>query len=294
MLSRSLKINKINDLHLICLVLVGYVRLIAMWAFNVSNVYDKIDVLRRNADLALNQKSRVIAPLIPARDASVLEFKAHPLKKGLSTKEGQARMLHDLASIELQAMELGLRTLAEFPEAPPKFKEELWNITLSESQHLEMCLSEIDALGFNWGDWPVNCGLWATVSAEDSLIDRVLIVHRYLEGSGLDAGDTLLKRLGGVDATGVKNAVKIINTEEVGHVLFGTEWYIKLCLAEKLNPTDDFITRMNRMRGILPKRINPINEILRKQAGFTNEEIAYLSELRESFLDKDSIWKKKL
>ncbi|MGZ3691066.1 MAG: DUF455 family protein, partial [Pseudobdellovibrio sp.] len=114
-----------------------------MWAYNVENVFDKIKVLRQNADLVLNQQEKLIVPEVPGRDAQVLEFKAHPPKKGFSTKEGQARMLHDLASIELQAMELGLRTLAEFPEAPQEFKEKLWGITLSESEHLEMCLTEI-------------------------------------------------------------------------------------------------------------------------------------------------------
>lgn len=264
-----------------------------MWAFNVSDVYEKINVLRGSANLALNQKIKVEVPLLPARDLSILEFKAHPEKKGLSSKEGQARMLHDLASIELQAMELGLRTLVEFPEAPEEFKEDLWKVTLSESEHLEMCLTEIQALGFKWGDWPANCGLWSTVSSEDSFLDRILIVHRYLEGSGLDAGDTLLKRLGGVDASGTKKAVKIINTEEIGHVLFGTKWYIKICQSEGLNPTQDFIQRMNKLRGVLPKRVTPINSELRKLAGFTAEEIKYLHGLRDSFLDKDSVWKKK-
>lgn len=264
-----------------------------MWAFNVNNVFEKIEVLRQNADFALNQTQKTVVPYIPARDANVLEFKAHPPKKGFSTAEGQARMLHDLASIELQAMELGIRTLAEFPEAPQQFKEDLWRITVSESEHLEMCLTEIQDLGFNWGDWPVNCGLWTCVTPEDSLIDRVLIVHRYLEGSGLDAGDSLLKRLGGVDAVGVRKAVKIINTEEIGHVLFGTDWYVKFCKKEKIDPSSDFELRMNRLRAVLPKRINPINHELRKQSGFTDSEIKYLENLRESFLDKDSIWKKK-
>jgi uncharacterized ferritin-like protein (DUF455 family) len=263
-----------------------------MWAFDTENVFEKIKVLRRNADFALANRTKVAVPFIPARDAEVLEFKLHPPKKGFSGKEGQARMLHDLASIELQAMELGLRTLAEFPEAPQEFKENLWSITLSESEHLEMCLTEIQALGHNWGDWPVNCGLWTCVSPEDSLIDRVLIVHRYLEGSGLDAGDTLIKRLAGVDAKGVQKAVQIINNEEVGHVLFGSEWYIKLCNAEKIDPSQDFIARMDKLRAVLPKRINPINHDLRKKSGFSPDEIRYLEKLRESFLEKDSPWKK--
>ena len=263
-----------------------------MWAFDVSNVFEKIRVLRQNADTALHRSAPHKAPFLPARDAQVLEFKAHPPKKGFSSLEGQARMLHDLASIELQAMELGLRTLAEFPLAPQQFKEELWKITLSESEHLEMCLTEIESLGFKWGDWPVNCGLWQAVTPEDSLLDRVLIVHRYLEGSGLDAGDTLIRRLAGVNAGNVQQAVKIINREEVQHVLFGSEWYIKLCVAEKIDPAVDFEIRMNRLRKVLPKRINPINHDLRTQAGFTMAEITYLENLRESFLEKGSIWKK--
>lgn len=263
-----------------------------MWAFDIPDVFKKIEVLRANADTALNLKTPRPAPELPARDAEVREFKAHPPKKGFSAPEGQARMLHDLASIELQAMELGLRTLAEFPGAPAAFKEELWRITLSESEHLEMCLTEIDALGFKWGDWPVNCGLWTAVRAEDSLLDRVLIVHRYLEGSGLDAGDTLLRRLAGVDAVAVRKAVQIINTEEVGHVLFGSQWYVKLCRAGGLDPETDFAPRMDRLRAVLPKRINPIQHELRRRAGFTGAEIQYLESLRESFLDKDSVWKK--
>jgi uncharacterized ferritin-like protein (DUF455 family) len=155
-----------------------------------------------------------------------------------------------------------------------------------------MCLTEISVLGFKWGDWPVNSGLWRAVSPEDSLLDRVLIVHRYLEGSGLDAGDTLIKRLAGVDAKPVQKAVQIINDEEVGHVLFGSEWYIRFCKIEKLDPGEDFKTRMNRLRGILPRRINPINHDLRKKSGFSPDEINYLEDLRQSFLEKDSIWKK--
>lgn len=263
-----------------------------MWAFNIADVHEKIRVLRSNADLAVMNTSKLIVPNIPLRDVPVLEFKAHPPKKGFSTKEGQARMLHDLASIELQAMELGLRTLAEFPDTPQEFKEDLWRITLSEAEHLEMCLMEIDKLGFAWGDWPVNCGLWSAVNENDSVLDRVLIVHRYLEGSGLDAGDTLINRLAGVDANSVKQAMKIINDEEVGHVKFGSDWYIKFCKEQKLDPGTDFFNRMDKLRAVLPKRISPVNRALRKKSGFTDEEIIYLEKLRESFLEKDSVWKK--
>jgi uncharacterized ferritin-like protein (DUF455 family) len=264
----------------------------AQWAFSEPDIFKKIKILRSAESAIFSLTEKIQTPLIPARDAEILEFKLHPLKKGFSTKEGQARMLHDLASIELQAMELGLRTLVEFPDENQQFREELWKLTLSESEHLEMCLTEIQALGFNWGDWPVNCGLWQSVSPQDSLLDRLLIVHRYLEGSGLDAGDTLLRRLAGVDAKGVQKAVKIINTEEIGHVLFGSVWYNHYCLQAGLNPVDDFSVRMDRLRTVLPRRVNPLNHDLRKQAGFTESEILYLEKLRTSFLDKESEFRK--
>lgn len=264
----------------------------AHWAFFEPNIFEKIRLLRNSESAIFNLHHKVKAPVLPARDIQALDFKLHPAKKGFSTKEGQARMLHDLASIELQAMELGLRTLVEFPEENQHFREELWALTLSESDHLEMCLTEIESLGFKWGDWPINCGLWQSVSSEDSLLDRLLIVHRYLEGSGLDAGDTLLRRLAGVDAVPVQKAVQIINTEEVGHVQFGTRWYNSFCVSQGLNPVDDFSIRMDRLRPMLPKRINPLNHDLRRRAGFSDSEISYLEKLRDSFLDKESVFKK--
>lgn len=262
-----------------------------MWAYNEPDIYKKISMARSQSSFVLSNNIKVKVPELPARDALILDFKSHPVKKGFSTHEGQARMLHDLASIELQAMELGLRTLSEFPNLPTQFKEELLDLTLNESEHLEMCLTEIQNLGFKWGDWPINCGLWTCVSPEDSVLDRILIVHRYLEGSGLDAGDTLLKRLAGVDAKPVQQAVKIINTDEIGHVLFGTRWYFRFCKEQGIDPSDDFFSRMDRLRGILPKRISPINHELRTRSGFTENEISYLENLRLSFLEKDSPYK---
>lgn len=254
------------------------------WAYNESDVFKKLDLCRNSESLIFNLKEKVQAPELPARNICVLHPKQHPPKTGLSSPAGQARMLHDLASIELQAMELGLRTLSEFPEAPQEFKEHLWQITLSEAEHLEMCLTEINKLGFKFGDWPVHCALWRATSDRDSLLDRILIVHRYLEGSGLDAGDTLLRRLVAVDAKTVKLAAERIFSEEIGHVQFGSDWYRKIALLQGIDPNQDYFSRMDRLCWILPKRVENICEPLRIKAGFTPAEINYLRGLRQWFL----------
>ena len=255
-----------------------------MWSFDEPNIFNKIIELRKSSSPIFELQNKVLVPLIPARDISLLAPKELPAKKGLSFKEGQARLLHDLASIELQAMELGLRTLVEFPDAPTEFREQLWEITLSESEHLEMCLTEIDGLGFKWGDWPVHCALWSATNAKDSLLDRILIVHRFLEGSGLDAGETILRRLQGVDAKPVQKAATRIFNDEVGHVEFGSRWYRQICQLQGIDSNLDYSERMDKLRWVLPKRVENIAVDLRKKAGFTDSEIEYLKNLRLSFL----------
>lgn len=256
-----------------------------MLSFSTPDIWEKIKFIENSCAEALKLSTRGHIPDEPARDAHVLHPKLHPPKKGFSTPEGQARMLHDLANIELQAMELGLRTLVEFPNAPTAFREELTQITIQEADHLRLCIEGIDALGFKWGDWPVHLALWRAVSPEDTLLDRILIVHRYLEGSGLDAGDTLIRRLEGTSAKGsIQAIVKQINFEEIGHVDFGSRWYRGICESEKIDPNLDFPQRMDDLRLRLPKRVEPVHRALRLKAGFSEEEIAYYEKLRQDFL----------
>lgn len=253
-------------------------------SYNRPDIFDKLRHIEADIGSLLSLKEALSAPLLPAREIEVLEPQFHPAKKGFSFPEGRARLLHDLASIELQAMELGLRTLAEFPEAPAGFRDELAQVTLSEASHLKMCLEALDAEGFSWGDFPVHTQLWQATSSQDSLLDRILIVHRYLEGSGLDAGDHFRKRLESVSSPLLKKAILQIHTEEVGHVEFGSRWYREVCRLEKKDIRDDFISRMEKLILKIPKRVENINREIRTQAGFSDFEIEYLEILRLWFL----------
>ena len=172
-------------------------------------------------------------------------------------------------------MELGLRTLVEFPEAPREFREELAEITLGEGRHLGLCLQGLNDLDIEWGHWNVHTALLNAVDESDSLLDRILIVHRYLEGSGLDAGESILKRLNGCVSPVARPVVQTIRTEEVDHVLFGSRWYRTVCETEKLDPSHDFSQRIEIINRLVPRR-ERIDHDLRKQAGFTEHEIAVL------------------
>lgn len=115
-----------------------------MLAFHRSSIYEKLNHLEGDlSDLLSTTSAEISVPEIPARDALILPTKDHPKKLGLSLIEGQARALHDLASIELQAMELGLRTLAEFPDANRDFRNQMADLTLNEGEHLKLCLKSL-------------------------------------------------------------------------------------------------------------------------------------------------------
>jgi uncharacterized ferritin-like protein (DUF455 family) len=215
-------------------------------------------------------------PSIPLRDLEIRSPEDMPKRVGFSLPEGRARLLHDLGNIELQAIELCLRTLIEYPEAPLQFREELFELMQSERSHLELCLAGLEELKFKWGHWPVHVGLWASVSKDDELLDRILIVHRYLEGSGLDAGSNLIKRLKGVPPESVHRIVEQITREEVGHVKFGSDWYRELCSRQGLDPETDFPVRFQNIEKQVPKRIDKLNRELRKKAGFTDRELDFL------------------
>lgn len=246
-----------------------------------TNIYEKLRVLPQTIeDLLGNRAANHSVPEEPGRDAPVVTPAQQPGKKGLSFAEGQAHLLHNLASIELQAMELGLRTLTEFPEAHADFREQLAAITIEEGKHLKLCLDGIEKLGFKWGDWPVHIQLWQATSREDSLIDRVLIVHRYLEGSGLDAGETLLRRLGGIAEGNLHKVAKVIFEDEISHVDFGTRWYKEFCRLEGIDPADHFGKRLEELRWRIPRRIEKIGRESRMKAGFTESELTYLESLR--------------
>ncbi len=250
---------------------------------NQPNVREKLRLLPRELELLARGQVYPV-PEGPGRDVQILPIRELPPKKGLSTREGQARMLHDLASIELQAMELGLRTLIEFPFAPEEFRRELMALTADEGRHLRMCLDGLEGLGLPWGSFPTHIGLWQSVSREDSLLDRIVIVHRYLEGSGLDASDTLLRRLDGVQAPSVRECVRVIRQDEMGHVQFGSRWYRKIAEAEGLDPDQDFSVRLRRLFAKIPRRLEPISRATRLEAGFSEGEIQALEEVRQLWL----------
>lgn len=242
--------------------------------FFQPDIGKKIQLFVSECHKLLLERPKNLAPARPARAQNTFEVHPEMLNKpGLQSPKGQAWLLHDLANIELQAAELFLRTLHEYPDAPNEFRHELAELCLEEVEHLKLCLNGVDSLGFKWGDFPIHYNLWEACAPEDTLIDRIFIVHMYLEASGLDAGEHLLRRLNFAPDSLTCKAVRKIAEDELRHVQFGTKWYAQLLKASGQDPDFDFQHRLTTLKSRLPLRGAKPHVELRRQAGFSEAQI---------------------
>ncbi len=253
----------------------------------VKNIYKKVRVSKEALeayDIKKTFKGMSI-PDVLGRDVELLPPKQHPNKKGLSHPLGQQRLLHDLASIELQAMELGVRSLIEFQGnlgVPEEFFNDLVKVTLEESVHCKLCLDLLEKIGGYWGMFPVHIGLWNVAKSTDDILDRLLKVHRYLEGSGLDATFTLANRLKDIKgATLVHDLIVRIATDEISHVQFGSKWFAYFCDKKQVSRVSECKRILKASINELPYRREPIKENLRLDAGFLSDEIKAFQEFQK-------------
>jgi uncharacterized ferritin-like protein (DUF455 family) len=249
-----------------------------MHLLEIAEIQSKIASLDQSVGAALNAPSPKCVPAIPARDVPVVSAVRLPSRPKLSQPEGRSYLIHALANIELQAVELNLRTLHEYPGADPRFRRELADLTLEEGKHLQMCLDCLVAKGGFWGQFQVHLHLWDAVKCSDVLLDRVFKVHCYLEGSGLDSGGAILQRLSGVGDKAVITLVDRIVSDEVRHVEFGLRWFRRLCAEQGIDPRQYLATVYPRLRMEVPRR-EKMDFSLRSAAGFTQDEIQFMSEV---------------
>jgi len=113
---------------------------------------------------------------------------------------------------------------------------------------------------------------------KDDIVARMALVPRTLEARGLDATPQIQGKLRQVGTPAAMRAVEILDVilrDEVGHVAIGNHWYKKLCEREGLDPLGHYVALAERYAA--PKLYPPFNEDARLRAGFTAEELAWLT-----------------
>jgi uncharacterized ferritin-like protein (DUF455 family) len=192
------------------------------------------------------------------------------------TLAGRAALLHAIAHIEFNAVNLGLDAVWRFAGMPEKYYLDWLQVAGEEAFHFGLLRDHLATLGHAYGDFDAHDGLWRMTDAtKHDIVARMALVPRTLEARGLDATPPLqakLQRAGDAAAVAI---LDVILRDEIGHVAIGNHWYHWLCQREGLDPAALYPDLVKRYEA--PRLRPPFNVAARKAAGFTDAELDWLA-----------------
>ena len=229
--------------------------------------------------LIANNADLMAPPGLPGRPARP-ELRSHldVPKRSPFTPEGLAALLHAVTHIEFNAINLALDAAWRFRGLPPAYYLDWLKVAAEEAQHFSLLNEHLQAMGYDYGDFPAHTGLWdMTEKTEGDVLARMALVPRTLEARGLDATPPMqakLRRVGTPDALRAVDILDVILRDEIGHVAIGNHWYRQLCTQRGLDPVATYALLARQYEA--PRLKGPLNLDARRRAGFSDEEIASL------------------
>jgi uncharacterized ferritin-like protein (DUF455 family) len=196
-------------------------------------------------------------------------------QRAMGSTEGRAGLIHALAHIECNAMDLALDAIWRFPDMPESFYRDWLRVAQEEALHFSLLHQHLQTLGYRYGDFDAHEGLWDMARrTQDDLLGRLAVVPRILEARGLDASPAIAHKLKSAGDRRAADIVGIILRDEIGHVAIGNHWFGWLCAQRGLAPDDQQDLLAARYGAPRPK--GPFNLSARSAAGFTPAELAKL------------------
>lgn len=193
-----------------------------------------------------------------------------PKRRNFGTPAGRIALLHALAHIELNAIDLAWDVIARFASAERQreFYDDWVGVAAEEAEHFALLADRLAALGSAYGELPAHDGLWeAAAETSDDLLARLAVVPLVLEARGLDVTPEMILRL---ERAGDRDSAAILQRvyqDEIGHVAVGARWFERLCREHGLDPQAAFHDRVRRyFKGVLKA---PFNRDARDLAGLT-------------------------
>ncbi len=194
------------------------------------------------------------------------------------TPEGHCALVHSIAHIEFNAINLALDAIWRFDGMPQAYYGDWLQVAQEEAKHFTLLHNHLLEQGHDYGDFVAHDGLWTMCeNTRHDVATRMALVPRTLEARGLDATPIIqakLRKVGTPRALAAVDILDVILAEEVGHVAIGNRWYHWLCQRQALDPAA-FYAEVAVRHGA-PRLKPPFNLAARKLAGFTDMELADL------------------
>jgi len=198
-------------------------------------------------------------------------------RRGFGTAEGRATLMHAVAHIEFNAINLALDAVQRFSDMPKEFYTDWLRVAHEEVYHFELIRGHMRHLGAEYGDYVAHGGLWEMCEkTEYDVLVRMALVPRVLEARGLDVTPGIQEKLSQAGDDNAVSLLDIILRDEIGHVAIGNRWYSYLCQQRGVEPMPFFLELLAKH---YPKGLfGPFNLNARAQAGFSECEIKLLTE----------------
>ncbi len=214
------------------------------------------------------------APERPARppEPRLAPPNAMPRRR-LTSKAGRTALLHAVAHIEFNAIDLAFDMAVRFaPEIERAgldaqgFFADWVGVGVDEARHFMLVTGRLAALGARYGDLPAHDGLWtAAAQTADSVLARLAVAPMVLEARGLDVTPGMIAKLQAAGDDESADALGVIYREEIGHVAAGRAWFERVCASRGLEAETTFRRLVSeRFQGALKP---PFNHRARAQAG---------------------------
>lgn len=191
-------------------------------------------------------------------------------KRSLTGEKGRLALVHSLAHIELNAIDLAWDLIARCARLPlPRTFFDNWvQVGLEEAKHFGLLNERLLQMKSHYGALPAHDGLWqAAEETGHNLIARLAIIPLVLEARGLDITPPMLDKMRAQNDDKTAAILEIIYRDEKRHVAFGTKWFLFACERHNLKPEQTFheMVRRHFRGGLRP----PFNDKARSQAGLT-------------------------
>jgi len=218
---------------------------------------------------ALPVGERMTPPPRPARPGrpQLLPPRDMPARRSAGVEGSRIALLHAVAHIELNAIDLAWDLIARFEAPGPGFYDDWVQVADEEATHHGLLAARLADYGAAYGDLPAHDGLWeaAEATAHD-LLARLAVVPMVLEARGLDVTLPMIDRLVRAGDEASADVLRIVYGDEIGHVEIGRRWFEQVCVRRGCTPVAEWHALVRRHYRALLKR--PFNDAARAAAGF--------------------------
>ena len=190
-------------------------------------------------------------------------------KRSTGTGKRRVALVHAIAHIELNAIDLGWDAVARFAALglPRAFFDDWVQVAEDEARHFEMLEKRLHELDGAYGDMPAHDGLWeAAQNSADDILARMALAPMLLEARGLDTTPATVARLEKNGDAATAAIMAEIGEDEIGHVAAGVRWFEHVCARRGLEPIATYRALVSeRFKGQLKP---PFNGQARDRAHF--------------------------